>query len=267
MQFNLAKLAQRPKGAAVELPPITESLGATQSFLKAEREMLRGMSAFVRETILPEAEREIARGRSKLTQDMGRDTFITLEAVAKSLAGAAAGLVQRILSLEGERHTAQFKAAAKRALGVDLSAVVRDEDLDDYLRNAGTRAASLITGLADDVAKRIANSVTTAIINGNPVKDLRKTLVEDFRIGDRRAQLIARDQIAKVNSDLNKQRHLQAGVTEYTWLTSHDERVRERHRGLDGKVYTYGKPTGAEGGLEPGQPIRCRCVARGIVTF
>jgi uncharacterized protein with gpF-like domain len=39
------------------------------------------------------------------------------------------------------------------------------------------------------------------------------------------------------------------------------------HRSLDGKVYEYGKPTGAEQGLPPGQPINCRCVARGIVEF
>ena len=56
-------------------------------------------------------------------------------------------------------------------------------------------------------------------------------------------------------------------MTSYTWMTSRDERVRPRHKELDGKEYEYGKPTGAEDGLPPGQPIMCRCVARGIVEI
>mgnify|MGYP000156213867 CR=1 FL=1 len=73
--------------------------------------------------------------------------------------------------------------------------------------------------------------------------------------------------VGKFNADLNRIRHEQAGVTEYEWMTSRDERVRARHRKLHGTVYTYGKPTGAESGLPPGQPIRCRCVARAVVRF
>jgi SPP1 gp7 family putative phage head morphogenesis protein len=265
--YSLAKLVKKPKGTVVELPAIQESIGSVQSFLKAEREMLRSMQQHVREVILPQAEAEMARNRSRLTQDIGEDTTSFFATYARQLAGVANGIVQRVLSLEAKRHTTQFRQAAKRALGIDLSAVVRDEDLADYLRTASTRAAGLITGLADETVKRIANSVTTAIINGVPVKTLRKTLVDDFGIADRRAQLIARDQVAKLNSDLNRERQVQAGVTEYRWLTSHDERVRSRHRALEGKVYRYGEATGAEGGLPPGQPIQCRCVARGIVRF
>ncbi|WP_442880212.1 minor capsid protein [Aurantimonas sp. A2-1-M11] len=62
-------------------------------------------------------------------------------------------------------------------------------------------------------------------------------------------------------------RHQQAGVASYVWMSSRDERVRERHRALDGKEYRYGEPAGAEQGLPRGQPIQCRCVARGIVEI
>ena len=53
----------------------------------------------------------------------------------------------------------------------------------------------------------------------------------------------------------------------YVWRTSKDERVRPRHQHIDGIAYEYGKPTGAEQGLPPGQPIQCRCIAQAIVTF
>jgi SPP1 gp7 family putative phage head morphogenesis protein len=231
--------------------------------------MLRGLAQHTRETILPEAEREMARTKAVtgMTLDMGREWFESLETMATRLSQVAETMGRRVLRLEAQRHTEKFMAAAKRALGIDLSAVVREEDLETYLENAATRNVGLIRNLAQDVVQRVQRTVTTALISGTPVKTLRTQLTEQFGFTDRRAKLIARDQIAKLNSDLNRERHTQAGVTSYTWMTAADERVRPLHRSLDGKVYEYGKPTGAEQGLPPGQPINCRCVARGIVEF
>lgn len=144
---------------------------------------------------------------------------------------------------------------------------MQQEDLTDYLRIAATRNAGLIKGLSADAVKRVQETVTTALINGTPVRQLQGQLTEQLRISDRRAQLIAQDQMAKLNSDLNRIRHEQAGISEYIWTTAHDERVRPLHRSLDGKKYRYGESTGAEGGAAPGQPVRCRCVAVAVVQF
>lgn len=267
IRYRLAELApNRRKGTTQALPPIQVGLGAEAAYLKALRAMLREMAAYVRMHIVPAAEREIAARRA-LTRDMGEHEFESLESLTERLVAMASAMVRRILGLEAKRHTETFMATAKRVLGIDLSAVVRQDDLSGYLENAVTRNVGLIKGLAADTAKRIQTAVTTAVINGVPAKDLRKQLSAEFGMSDRRARLIARDQIAKLTSDLNRERHLQAGVTSYTWMTSHDERVRPLHRDLDGEVYEYGKPTGAEDGLPPGQPIMCRCVAIGIVQF
>ncbi|MCO6407356.1 phage head morphogenesis protein [Hoeflea alexandrii] len=193
--------------------------------------------------------------------------FERLAQTAAMLVLTAESTVNRILDLEAQRHTTAFMQTAKRALGVDLADVVLKEDLAEYLRLAGMRNAGLIKGLSTDAVKRIQETVSTALINGTPARELQARISEQLRISDRRAQLIAQDQLAKLNSDLNRIRHEQAGITEYRWATSKDERVRERHRALEGKVYKYGQPTGAEGGLQPGQPIRCRCVAIAIVQF
>lgn len=264
IRYDLAAMVERRKGATALLPPIEDSAGARADYLKALRALLRAANAYVRETMLPEIEREIA---ATLTMDIGGDMFARFAGIVANLAYAAEQMVDRILGLEAKRHTAKFKAQAKKALGIDLTAVVREEDLAGYLENAATRNVGLIRGLSADLVKRIQERVTTALIQGETAKALRKTLTEEFGIADRRAQLIAQDQIAKLNSDMNRIRHEQAGVTSYKWLTSRDERVRPRHRELEGKIYKYGEPTGAEGGLQPGQPIRCRCVARGLVTF
>lgn len=269
-RYSLAALATgRRKGTVQPLPAIHGSIGAETAYLKALRVMLRELAAYVRLTILPAAEREIAAKRAaiRLTADMGEHELEGLDALASRLASIASSMVRRILSLEAKRHTDTFMAAAKRVLGIDLSAVVRQEDLGDYLNNAAIKNAGLIKGLAADVVKRISQTVIDAVVSGSPAKALRKKLTEDFGIADRRAKLIARNEISSLTSDLNRERQVQAGVTTYTWRTSADERVRSLHRSLDGKVYEYGKPTGAEDGLPPGKPINCRCVAIGIVQF
>ena len=267
IRYRLANLVpNRRKGSTAQLPVIVGTLAAEQAYLKALRVILRELARETRENIVPLAVAEIQANRAMM-RDAEQSWFDRLISRALGLATAAGEMVNRILGLEAERHTSAFAAAAKRVLGVDLSAVVRQEDLEGYLTTAAARNAALIKGLADDTVKRVQQTVTTAVINGRSATDLRKELTRQFQISDSRARLIARDQIAKFNSDLNRIRHQQAGLTEYVWRTSADERVRERHRRLEGKVYKYGEPTGAEQGLPPGQPINCRCVAQAIVRF
>jgi SPP1 gp7 family putative phage head morphogenesis protein len=266
IRYDIARLAERRKGTAQPLPAIHGSVGAETAYLKALRAMLRELAAHVRTHVVPMAEREIA-AQLAMTRDMGEHEFETLEGIKNRLVAVATATVRRILGLEAKRHTDTFMATAKRVLGVDLAAVVRQEDLAEYLDTAAARNAGLIKSIGDDTVKRIQTAVTNAVINGVPAKDLRKELTRQFGFSDRRAKVVARDQIAKLNSDMNRRRQTQAGVTTYTWRTSHDERVRPLHRDLDGEVYEWGKPTGAEDGLPPGQPIMCRCVAIGIVQF
>lgn len=267
ISYRLSSLtAGRRKGTSVDLPVIAGTLATEHAYLKALRSILRELAKETRENIVPLAVAEIAANRA-MVKDADRIWFTRLLSLAARLVGASEAMVERILRLESQRHTSKFMETAKRALGVDLSAVVRQEDLEDYLRAAAIRNAALIKGLTDDAVNRIQAIVTNAVINGRSAKDLKAELTKQFQFSDRRARLIARDQIAKLNSDLNRIRHQQAGVTEYRWRTSHDERVRPLHQKLDGTVYKYGEPTGAEQGLPPGQPINCRCIAQGIVTF
>lgn len=254
IKYKLAELIRRLRrlrylrNEEVQLPPIEESPRAKAAYLRALRAMLRELGRAARSA---------------------RDEFAlrALNTLADNLSGTAEQMVQRILRLEAERHTSTFLRTARRTLGIDLSSVVKQEDLGEYLAKAGLRNSALIKGLADDTVKRVQNTVLTAMINGTPSKELSQILSKDLGISDRRARLISRDQLAKMNSDMNRIRHEQAGVTHYRWSTSQDERVRPRHRSLDGSVYKYGEPTGAEDGLPPGQPINCRCVAIGIVKF
>jgi SPP1 gp7 family putative phage head morphogenesis protein len=273
LNYSIAKLAasnqRRRARSTVELPQIHGSLGAERSYLAALRKVLAELFKAVKSDVLPVVERELAQQRAaqRITGDIDSETFERIKQLGNALGVLANSTVQRILGLEAKRHTETFMKQAKQALGIDLTAVVRLEDLEDYLATAATRNAGLIRGLSELTIQRVQTTVTNAVLNGKTASELRKQLTADFEFSDRRAKVIARDQIAKTNSDLNRIRHTQAGITEYVWRTSRDERVRPRHERCDGKTYQYGKPTDAEEGLPPGQPILCRCIAQAIVEF
>lgn len=262
MKYDLVALIKqkRPRMRAM-LPRQEERLTTVKLYQAALRKMLQGVINETRTAILPSYAPE------KLVRDADSSTFTRLRQLTAALSATAQQTVEGILGLEASRHTETFKANVRRVAGVDISAVVSQEDLGEYLRQAAARNTSLITSLGDDVLKRVEQTVLTASINGASVKSLRAQLVEQFGIVGRRADIIARDQTAKMVSDLNRIRQEQAGITTYSWATSQDERVRPLHRSLDGKVYEWGKPTGAEGGAPPGQPVLCRCTARALIDF
>lgn len=262
MKYDLVALAKRRRASMrVTLPSIEERLTTVKAYQAALRKVVQGAINETRTGILP------TYVPDRLTRDADGNTFARLRQLVTALVRVADRTVLDILGLEAQRHTDTFAATVKRVVGVDISAVVSQEDLLEYLRQAAARNTSLISSLGEDVVKRVEQTVLTASINGSSVKTLRAQLVEQFNIVGRRADIIARDQTAKMVSDLNRIRQEQAGITTYAWATSQDERVRPLHRSLEGKRYEWGKPTGAESGLPPGQPVLCRCTARAIIDF
>ena len=86
------------------------------------------------------------------------------------------------------------------------------------------------------------------------------------------------DQIGTLSADLTRTRQESAGVKEYIWRSSGDERVRACHRELDGKTFRYDDPpamwymtkrgkiyTGRH--CNPGEDYQCRCVAKPVFDF
>jgi len=91
-----------------------------------------------------------------------------------------------------------------------------------------------------------------------------EALEERVGVSASRAQLIAVDQTLKTNAQVMRARHEAAGVTQYRWSSSRDERVRKRHAELDGQVFSYDDPpeTNDDGDTNnPGEDFRCRCIA------
>lgn len=259
-KYKLSEMVNRRRGTAVLMPIIPESLTLEKAYLAELRRLLKDIGRLMNEVVMPSYE-------SRLVKDADEGTFDALRRMIGNLLRSVNSTVGNLLKLESSKHTVKFTENARRTFGVSLLGILKEEDLDDYMEQVTLRNTGLIKGMTDDLVRRAQSVVTTAMIEQRPPSQLRKDLAQALRVSDSRAKLIARDQAAKFNSELNEIRHRQAGIERYVWRTSLDERVRARHAKLEGIEYEYGERTGAEEGLPPGRPIQCRCIAQAVVTF
>lgn len=128
---------------------------------------------------------------------------------------------------------------------------------------------SLVGTQLDEITEILAN----AEVNALRVEDIRKQLQDRFGVNKSKADLLARDQVLKLNGDLTQTRQMAVGITRYIWTTAGDERVRGTpggkwpkglHYDLDGTVHDWNNPPicaldGRRG--HPGQDYQCRCIA------
>jgi SPP1 gp7 family putative phage head morphogenesis protein len=123
------------------------------------------------------------------------------------------------------------------------------------------------TAMVENKNDLITGIVDTARL-GKRWEDLAGEIQRTTGILQSRAELIAQDQVAKLNGQITQSLQLKAGVTSYEWVTVGDERVRESHRRVNGMEFSWdvGAPNvgfyGTSG--HPGQCGRCRCRARPI---
>jgi len=271
------------KKREIRFRPIQHKKASETDYRRALRQLLRSSAALVRSDILPlvsgakSAEIEV-----KNNSDVDFGLSVLEEAIRFRLTKTAQQTVQRILDTELLRHTEKFRQGVRAALGIDLGAVISGSDLADEMVLVSRRNAGLITNLGEDVIKRVSDAVSENVVKGRTMKDLKARLTKDFGFMDTRARLIARDQTAKFTGDLNRLRQDQAGIKEYEWGTSQDERVRDSHAAMEGKRCQWNNASvfradgtgkfasrSSIGGvaLHPGEDIQCRCVAYAVIRL
>lgn len=143
-----------------------------------------------------------------------------------------------------------------------------DDDLDALKELWVGENIDLIRSIDDETMRRIRQALIARIAGSVNHAGLAKDLIAEIQAitgkEKRRAELIARDQLGKLHGQINRRKQESLGIDEYEWETSHDERVRDSHRALQGKVFSWSKPP-PEG--HPGYPIRCRCIALPVIDW
>jgi SPP1 gp7 family putative phage head morphogenesis protein len=158
----------------------------------------------------------------------------------------------------------QWQMQAKSALGIDLTA---DPNVSPMLTSFRDQGVGLIRSMGREKIARVRSILDDGA--GDRVEDIAAKIREETQATPARANLIARDQVLKLNNGVTQARHVAAGVTEYVWRTSKDERVRSRHKTLEGTRQQYDTPpvvdlrTGRR--AHPGFDYQCRCTAEPII--
>lgn len=192
-----------------------------------------------------------------------RDLVVsTLKRIVRALL-TSSGLDTILLrAAEGaDRHSRAAWKKQAEALGLSPEG----EDLFLARRMRGFRAGNLklIKSLCAEHVTRVGK-VLTAAGRGTRVEEIARELQEATGATKARAQLLARDQVLKMNSQVTQDRHRAAGIEEYVWSASRDVRVRKSHKDLDGTRQRYDDPpivderTGRR--AHAGEDYQCRCI-------
>lgn len=167
-------------------------------------------------------------------------------------------------SIAAKRVLDQNGRELRRVLGVSFRTTdSRIAPLIDTFRAANVSKIKSLGGQALVEVTRILDRA-----EGLRVEDIRAAIQERFDVAKSRADLIARDQVLKLNGQVTQTRMQNAGIREYIWTTSGDERVRAEHADLDGTRQSWDSPPvaladGSRG--HPGQLFQCRCTAFPVV--
>jgi len=151
-------------------------------------------------------------------------------------------------------------------LGVDIAPTAADLRVLEQRTREGL---DLIKRIEREQLEGYETWLTQAVREGRRVESIRADLVERFGIDRRHAEVIARDQVGKLNGEISKATQAAAGVGLYVWRATSDSRVRESHRAVDGLVWSWSSPppgTGPYGeAAHPGEAIQCRCGAEPVI--
>jgi SPP1 gp7 family putative phage head morphogenesis protein len=242
--------------------------GIERDYLRAiNREVVAPLEAAVRATIFPILGslrmdvdvREIPQGTGWF--ETLRQAFIATLVQAGISDVAIASIVRRVAPTVDAFNRREFQAVLRSVYRVDI------------ITNAplGLRSAldlfevtniSLIKSIPVESLGRMHGKIVEAVRLGKTLRDTQALVRDEFGVTERRAELIARDQIGKLNGQLTQLRQEEIGVDEYTWRGVLDARERPEHVSREGQVFSWAKPP-SDG--HPGEPIRCRCTAEPVL--
>jgi len=181
----------------------------------------------------------------------------------------------------------RFNNLISRGMGIDLPTTLTPK-IATALESSVVKNVSLIKSIPEQyfskIEQLIHENVTKGRTGGSLIADIKKLNGSTKK----KAKLIARDQTAKLVSNLNKERQQQAGIVGYQWRNSQDKRVRGNPSGLypkskfdhwkrEGQYFLWentknppmapnGKPfrqPPADG--HAGDAILCRCTADPVI--
>ena len=200
------------------------------------------------------------------------------------LGAIANAMASRIVNTANNVNRQRFDKKAGQMFGIDLKGALASSGkaVQDQLDIDRQLNASLIKSVATEFKQEIADTIMTNVQEGQRSTNLITQIKERYNVSQSRAKLIARDQTSKLNGSLVKARAQALGSKTYVWSCVSDERSRDSHKVMDGKlckigddtVYsddngvTWKKRSAIKGYIgEPTSDYNCRCAMLPVLEF
>lgn len=167
----------------------------------------------------------------------------------------AQSMGERTSDHQREQLNRQLAAVAGRDINIDVFA---ERGVRERIEVFAARNVRLVKNVPQTFFDDVGSRLVQGLQDGQRAEQLQQVIEQRYGVSESRARLIARDQVGKLNGELNRTRQQALGVDSFTWRTVGDERVRDEHEELDGESFQWSAPP-SEG--IPGQPVNCRCTA------
>lgn len=236
-------------------------LGDEQDYLRALRTQAEAAILSVERHVIPVLDLVLRQDDLRNTPEGDEGWFESLRRAFMDALGAAAvadGKARGLAALVAQRvekyNKEQFHRLLRRAYGVDVFKA--EPGLARVLRPWEAENIGLIKSIPEQYLDTLHGRVVAAVRKGTSLREMTRQIRDTYHLPRNRAELIARDQIGKLNGDLTRYRQTNIGVEEYDWHGVMDEREREEHVAREGKRFRWDTPP-PDG--HPGHAIRCRC--------
>ena len=139
----------------------------------------------------------------------------------------------------------------------------------DSLSASIVENVNLIKSIPDTYFSKIESIVMRNYASGGDTFAIKNELIALTGVTKKRAALIARDQVSKANSNVNKTRALEVGITDAIWMHSHaGKEPRQSHVKANGKQFKLAEGCLIDGQyIQAGELINCRCTHRSVLPF
>lgn len=167
----------------------------------------------------------------------------------------------------------EWKKCVKNTLGIDLmDDYYKGDFYEQIMRRWIDENVLKIQSIPKNTLLEMQQIILNGFSNGETIRDITKKIQNEYNVTRSKARSLARDQIGTLNSQITKLQQQDAGCNRYRWSTSGDSRVRDSHKALDGKIFSWDDPpemwymtkkgikkTGRR--CHPGEDYACRCCA------
>lgn len=191
----------------------------------------------------------------------------SLEKYAELIAPWARTVARYMLADVARRNEQQWFANSKE-MGRALRAELREAPTGMLLHALQDEQVELITSLPKQAAQRVHELTQQAMVDSRRATDIAKDILKTGEVTKARAQLIARTEVSRAQSNLTQARAMYAGSQGYIWRTSKDGDVRDTHRAMEGVYVPWDKPPKTDKNLDPyhaGCGPNCRCWAEPVL--